>query len=350
VTARPDAPACLVTGATGFIGGRLARMLIDSGHPVRALVRDPDQAEAVHAWGVELVRGDLGDPASLHAAVSGVQRVFHCAGVVGDWVQPSEAARVNVEGTRAVLSASAAAGVGRVVHLSSLAVFGTRHHHGTDESAPHRYSGDLYGDSKLDGERVAQGFIDRGELDVVILRPGFVYGPGDRQFLPRLLDALAGHQFAYVGNGGKLLNIVHVDDLAAAAMLAQSVPQAAGKAFNLTDGTQTSLRSFVEFLCETLEIPAPRRRIPVPVAGMLCYASELAARLMRSQRAPRLNRGRLKFLHYNQHYSIERAWLLLGYRPQLTYREGLPSTLAWFREQSLLPVALLRSRSAASPR
>jgi nucleoside-diphosphate-sugar epimerase len=294
---------------------------------------------------VELVRGDLGDPASLREAVSGVQRVFHCAGVVGDWLRASEAARVNVEGTRAILSASAAAGVGRVVHMSSLAVFGTRHHLGTDESAPHRYSGDLYGDSKVDSEREAQGFIDRGELDVVILRPGFVYGPGDRQFLPRLLDALAGNQFAYVGDGSKLLNIVHVDDLAGAAMLAESVPQAAGQAFNVTDGTETSLRAFVEFLCQLLEIPAPRRRLPVPVAWTLCYASELGTRLVRSQRAPRLNRGRLKFLHYNQHYSIERARRLLGYRPRLTYRQGLPPTLAWFREQRLLPVALLERRA-----
>jgi nucleoside-diphosphate-sugar epimerase len=332
----------LVTGATGFIGGSLVDTLIEAQRPVRVLTRDPARAEGLRGRGAQVMRGDLSDPGSLREAVSGTQRVFHCAGLVGDWLQPEDARRINVEGTRALLAASAAAGVGKVIHLSSLAVFGTRHHRGTDESAPHRYSGDLYSDSKVDSERVVQGFIDRRELDVVILRPGFVYGPGDRQFLPRLLDALARRQFAYVGDGSKLLNLVHIDDLVRVAMLAESVPEASGQAFNVTDGTETTLRAFIELACGLLDIPAPRRRLPVPLAWGLCYASEGASRVLRSQRAPRLNRGRLKFLYYNQLYSIDRARRLLGYSPRVTYREGLPPTLSWFREQGLLPEALPR--------
>jgi nucleoside-diphosphate-sugar epimerase len=327
----------LVTGATGFIGGRLVGALVDAGYKVRALVRDPARAGFLSRPGVELVQGDLGDPSSLGEAATGAQRVFHCAGLVGDWLRPDETRRINVEGTRALLDASAAAGVERVVYLSSLSVYGPTHHHGTDESAPHRYSGDAYGDSKIDAERMVRVFVDRGGPEVVILRPGFVYGPGDRLFLPRLLDALARGQFVYVGNGSKLLNTIYVDDLARAAVLADSTPASAGQAYNLTDGTETSLRAFVEFLCQEAGMPPPSRRVPPPVARTACYAAEALARLKGATEAPRLNRGRLRFLYYNQLYSIDKARRELGYDPQFTYREGLPLTLAWYREQGLLP-------------
>jgi len=211
------------------------------------------------------------------------------------------------------------------------------HHRGTDESAPCRRSGDVYADSKVEGERAVANYIGRGGPEVAIVRPGFVYGPGDRQFLPRLLDALSTRQFMYVGTGDKRLNIVYVDDLIDALLLAGSTPAAAGQAYNVTDGTETSLRTFVGFLCEQLGIPAPTRHVPPPLARSVCYASELVARLRHSKSAPRLNRGRMRFLYYDQLYSIDKARRQLGYGPRHTYREGLPLTLAWYQQAGLLP-------------
>jgi nucleoside-diphosphate-sugar epimerase len=328
---------CFVTGATGFIGGRLVDALVAQGHKVRVLARRPDASPQLHQPGVELVAGDLGDPAGLAEAVSGAERVFHCAGLVGDWLRLDDARRINVEGTRAVLSASAASGVQRVVHLSSLAVYGLGQHRGTDESAPLRYSGDAYMDSKIDAERMVRVAADRDGLAAVIVRPGFVYGPGDRRFLPKLLDALVRRQFAYVGDGSKLLNLSYVDDVAQAMLLAAGEPSAVGEAYNLTDGTETSLREFVECLCGHLGLPAPTKRIPPAVGWAAAYAVEGLARARRAREAPRLSRGRMRFLYFNQHYSGEKAQRELGYRPQFTYREGIPATLAWYREQGLLP-------------
>jgi nucleoside-diphosphate-sugar epimerase len=328
---------CCVTGATGFIGRRLVDALVGAGHTVRVLVRDPAKAHHLHQPGVELVKGDLGDPASLEETVTGARQVFHCAGLVGDWLRPEETRRVNVEGTRALLSACASAGVERVVHLSSLSVYGLGQHRGTDESAPLRYSGDAYIDSKIDAERMVRVSAGRGGPEVVILRPGFVYGPGDRRFLPTLLDALARRRFVYVGDGAKLLNLSYVDDVADALVLAASNPAAAGQAYNLTDGTETSLRAFVGLLCDQLGIPAPTRRIPPPVAWAACYGAEVLARARRAKEAPRLSRGRMRFLYYNQHYSGEKAQRELGYRPRFTDREGVPPTLAWYRDHGLLP-------------
>jgi nucleoside-diphosphate-sugar epimerase len=327
----------LVTGATGFIGSRLVNALAESGAPVRALVRHPAAAAALRRPGVELVQGDLGNPASLWEAVVGVGRVFHCAGLVGDWLSPQEAWRINVEATELLLELCAGAEVDRVVYLSSLSVLGAMHHRGTDESAPCRPSGDVYADSKVEGERVVSNYIGRGGPEVAIVRPGFVYGPGDRQFLPRLIDALSTKQFMYVGTGAKLLNIVYVDDLVDALLRAGSTPAAAGQAYNLTDGTETSLRTFVGFLCEQLGIPAPTRHVPPPLARAVCQVSELVARLRRSTSAPRLNRGRMRFLYYDQLYSVDKARRQLGYDPHHTYREGLPLTLAWYKEAGLLP-------------
>ena len=327
---------CFVTGATGFIGGRLVETLLEDGHKVRVLARRPADSPLQARAGVELVRGDLADPAGLEDAVAGAERVFHCAGLVGDWLRDDDARRVNVEGTRELLAACSAAGVDRVVHLSSLSVYGLGHHRGTDESAPLRYSGDAYIDSKIDAERMVQVAVERDGLAVVIVRPGFVYGPGDRRFLPKLLDALRRRQFAYVGDGSKLLNLSYVDDVARAMLLAAGGPAAAGEAYNLTDGTETSLRAFVECLCAELRIPAPTKRIPPPVAFGAAQIVERVARARRATEAPRLTVGRMRFLSYNQHYSGEKAQRELGYRPRYTYREGVPPTLAWYREQGLL--------------
>ena len=308
----------------------MARALAGRGDEVRALVRDPARLEV---GDVEPAVGDLGDADSLVRAAEGVEAVVHCAGVVSDSLPADEIRRVNVDGTRRVLDAARTAGARRVVHLSSLAVLGARHHRGTDETAPYAPS-DAYGAAKIESERVA---LAAGGTETVALRPGFVYGPGDNQFFPRLLDALAAGTFAYVGDGSKLLNVVDVDDVAAAALLALDAPAAAGQAYNLTDGTETSLRDFVEAVADAAGYPRPTRSIPVPVAFAAAYALEGIARVRRSRDAPRLNRGRLKFLHYEQHFSIEKARRELGWEPRTAYGEGVPRTVEWFRETGRLP-------------
>jgi nucleoside-diphosphate-sugar epimerase len=262
-----------------------------------------------------------------------VERVYHCAALVGDWLDRKEAWRVNVEATRDLLSACAGADVRRLVYFSSLSVLGIRHHHGTDESAPCRYTGDAYCDSKIDAERIVRGFAERGEIETVILRPGRVYGPGDRQIIPRLLDSILSRQFTYVGDGDILLNKVYIEDVVQAALLAQSNAEVAAQVYNLTDGDTTSLRDFVTFIADYLGIPAPTRRVTPAGAWMLCHTAESLARLLRAKGPPRYNRARLKFVYYNQDYSIEKARRELGYAPRYSYREGLPPTLDWFRSQ-----------------
>jgi nucleoside-diphosphate-sugar epimerase len=318
----------LVTGASGFIGGAIARALHERGDQVRGLVRDPEKAGALRALGIELVQGDMEDVASLKRAVEGVDCVYHTAAVVGDWPDPAQTQRVNVDGTRELLEASVAAGVRRFVHISSLAVYGNRHHHGTDETAPYRH-GDTYTDAKIDSELVVRAFQDAGKIETVLLRPGFVYGPGDRLLIPRLREAISSGQFRFVGDGTKQMNCVYIDDVADIAVKAGTAPDAVGQAYNVTDGTDTKLRDFIALIAGAFNLPMPTRKVPPAVAVVGCYASEYGARLLRVKKAPMMNISRLRFLYYNQYYSIDKARRELGYAPRFSYREGLPITIAW---------------------
>ena len=325
----------LVTGATGFIGGRLVEALLDRGDRVRALVRDPSRAEGLAERGVELVPGDVTEPGSLRRAVRGADGVHHCAALVGDWFEKAEIQRVNVEGTKHVLDACAAESVPRLLYLSSLSVLGAKHHDGTDESATYAPTGEAYSDAKIDSERLVHGFAERGDVETVILRPGFVYGPGEPHFIPRLVDSLRKGRFAYVGDGSKLLNVVHVSDVAQAALLADTHPETGGKAYNLTDGSRTSLREWVTFTCEQLALEPPTRRLPPKLAWLLVSLLEGLARARRSKEPPRLSKGSMRFLYYNQLFSIEKARRELGYSPRITYREGLPPVLEPYRRPSM---------------
>jgi nucleoside-diphosphate-sugar epimerase len=319
----------LITGATGFMGARLATAALERGDSVRGLVRDLDRASDLRAAGVETVQGDMLDGSSLRQAVQGVDCIFHTAAVIGDWPSRELSRQVNVEGTRELVSQAIDAGVRRVVHFSSLAVYGNQHHRGTDESAPYRY-GDIYTDAKIDSERAVFDLAASGAIEAVSLRPGFIYGPGDRTLIPKILEALGAGKFMFVGDGSKQMNCVYVEDVVDAAMAASIASGVSGRAYNITDGQIPELKDFIGFIAEYCELPMPTRHVPPMLAVAGCYTSEYVGHLVGVKRAPMMNISRLRFLYYNQAYSIERARAELGYVPCYTIWEGLPPTLDWF--------------------
>jgi nucleoside-diphosphate-sugar epimerase len=328
----------LVTGGTGFIGGRLVSSLRRQGDDVRALVRDTGRAQALKDQGVALVEGDITDSNALRSAAEGATHVFHCAAILGDDPNP-DIRRVNVEGTRELLEACAAAGTKRFIYLSSLAVLGARHHRGTDESATYERARDAYTNTKIEAEQLVRDWGAKGPLETVVLRPGFVYGPGDRLFLPRLIEGLETRRFMFIGDGSKILNLTYVDDLVQALLLARDVPEAAGQVYNLTDGSTTSLREFVNLLSELIGVPPTTRQLSPKLAWAICYALEAATWLARSTTPPPLNVTRMKFLYYNQHYSIEKARRELAYAPAFGYEKGLRRSVEWARQAGLNELA-----------
>lgn len=319
----------LVTGATGFVGGVLARRLLRDGHEVRALVRSPRAAAPLREAGVEVVPGDVLAPATLEAAMTGRDALFHCAAVV-DLIAPKRGTMLatNVEGTRNVLGAARRAGVRRTVYLSSVAALGLQEGSTVDEST--RHDGvyrSPYDESKHRSEEVALQFAREG-LDVVLVLPSVVIGPGDPKtgdvllrFLRRGIPALPRPE----GSAG----YVHVDDLVEGILLAYERGRAGERyVFN-----QANLRhgELMEELARISGVPAPRRRVPVAVAAAGASLVAAGARLM--GRRPPVTANSVRLAARRLSYSSHKAVRELGWRPQ-PFPERLESTVRWWMEEA----------------
>lgn len=216
----------LITGATGFIGGRLAeRLVLEHGAEVRALVRNLAAASRLVRFPVTVFHGDVTSVPDLATAIQGCDLVFHCA--YGTKGSQKLRAWVNREGTRRVIEAARSARVRRVVHLSTLMVYGQTGDGDLDETAPRRRFGNAYSDSKLDAERIA---LSSG-VPAAVLQPTAVYGPHGGVWTENVLAALKSGRQILVNGGDGLGNAVYVDDLVSAMILAAAKDQAVGEAF-----------------------------------------------------------------------------------------------------------------------
>lgn len=220
----------LITGASGFIGGRLAeRLILEHGVEVQALVRNLAGAARLARLPVSIVRGDVTDRQALAAAASGCDTVFHCA--YGTSGSQKHRAWVNRQGTRRVIEAAASAGARRAVFLSTLMVYGQTGDGDLDETAPRRRFGNAYSDSKLDAEETALDFSRSGRVPVAVLQPTAVYGPYGGVWTGQVLRTLQSGRVILVDGGEGLCNHVYVDDLVSAMLLAAVRDEAVGEAF-----------------------------------------------------------------------------------------------------------------------
>jgi nucleoside-diphosphate-sugar epimerase len=302
--------------------------------PVRTIARPSSNTTALTNLGVEIIPGDLTDPATIRRAVEGVDMVIHCAARVGDWGPVEDYRDVNVHALATLLEACRNRPLKKFIHLSSLGVYAARHHYGTDETAPLPESHmDGYTQTKLEAEKVVLEAHRRDGIPVVVLRPGFVYGPRDRAVLPKLIDSLRRRRFNYIAGGKYALNSIYVGNVVEAVLLGIDKPQAVGQIYNLTDGEAVSKRRFIETLRTGLNLP-PARPISVPlwVARIVAAWLESSARKKNSPKPPKLTQARLKFLGLNLDFSIEKAKRELGYKPRYTFDQGMAETIAWYRD------------------
>jgi nucleoside-diphosphate-sugar epimerase len=324
----------LVTGATGFVGGHVVDACLRKNWQVSALTRPGSDTAHLQSQGVTIYRGEPNETALLKRAVTDVDVVVNCAAKVGDWGPHEEYLQANVENLRLLLDACKGQGLSRFVHLSSLGVYPTRHHRQTEESMPlparHR---DGYSHSKVQAEKVVMQYYRDFGVPVVILRPGFVYGPRDKTVMPRIIDNLRRKMARYPGGGHGAVNTIFVGNLVDAILLAISVEGAVGQVYNLTDGEKVTKRQFMERVADAMDLPHPWRRPPLWLAWLVTWCCEAVAKARGAKEAPAFNFTRLKFMGYDLDFSIEKARRELGYRPRVNFNDAMVETMAWYKEE-----------------
>lgn len=322
----------LVTGANGFTGSRLVQRLKASGHDVVAMMRPGADSSGLARSGVEVREGQLTNANDVRDAAAGCARIYHIAAVFRTAGHPDQYYYdVNVGGTENVLAAARSQGCERAIICST----GGVHGHIAEPPANEDYRfhpGDVYQRSKVAAEAAVRDAVSKGQR-AVVFRPAAIYGEGDTRFL-KLYRSIQKRRFVMLGSGQTRLHMVHVDDLCAGIELCGSVEEALGKVFLLAGPDAPTLNEICVMIADALKVPPPGLRIPVwPVyaAGWLCEMLCVPLRI-----DPPLHRRRVSFFTHHREFDISRARKILGYAPQVSAREGIARTAAWYVSKGML--------------
>lgn len=327
-----ERPRVLVTGATGFTGGHLARTLRQRGYRVRALVRDAQRASDLEAQGIEIAPGDLTSADDVLRAAQGCAAIYHIAALYRSARHGDQVYRdVNVGGTRHVLDAADRRGVGRVVHCSTVGVHGDIQSVPADESAPFS-PGDIYQQTKLEGEMLAAEAF-KGGLGGCVFRPVGIYGPGDTRFL-KLFKTIHTGRFRMFGRGDVLYHLTFIDDLVDGIIRCGEVPAAQGQTYILAGPRYTTIGELADRVAEAVGVPRPRGRLPMWPLKLAATLCETACKPLGIE--PPIHHRRLDFFIKDRAFSSEKARRELGYEPKIDLPEGLKRTADWYFDQGLL--------------
>ncbi|MHB8055047.1 MAG: NAD-dependent epimerase/dehydratase family protein [Candidatus Aminicenantales bacterium] len=313
-----------VTGGAGFVGSRLCAALAAAGWKVKAFDL---QARSDAAPGVEFISGDIRDAALLENAVAGTDVIFHLAAALGaSRLGPDEFMAINAGGTRIIMGAARKNGVRRVVHFSSAGVLG---HVRPGDVADEKYAldpQDVYDKTKLAGERAALEAAAAG-LDVVVIRPGWLYGPGDQRTF-KLIRSIARGRFIFPGKGSTLQSPTYIDDLIAGTILCADRGRA-GEIYNIAGNDALPVRRMAETIAAAAGKRLPGFHLPMgPTRAAAAVLGKLFGLIGRE--AP-LNPSRLAFFIHSKGLKIDKARAELGFEPKVDFPEGMARAIAWYR-------------------
>jgi len=317
--------AVLITGANGFIGKALVRHFREQGVTVIGVDLQGD--------GEQVFAGDIADPESWGQLLDQAQVVVHTAALVTNAMPDEDMWRVNVLATRNLIAAAVRHGVRRFVHVSSIVAYGNAAVGEVDEEYPVHAHGGSYVRTKLAAEHVVLAAHAQHGIDVVIVRPGDVYGPGSRPWVVVPLEMIKRRQFLLPANGAAYLRPVYIDDLARGIVLASRSEKASGQIFNLASEGHVTTKTFFGYHHRWLNRSGP---ICLPT-GVAWAVAELTFRLQRwfGVRSEGSGASVLQ-LTSKAWFSIGKAAALLGWRPEVALDEGMRRAEAWAREQGLL--------------
>lgn len=325
----------LVTGGNGFVGAHLVQRLLERGHRVSTL--DPHSGlrdSELRDQGATLVRGSVTNAEDVERAMRDQEIVFHLASPFGDILQPDDAYwDIEVNGTRNVLATAERYGVRRVVHCSTQGVHGIITNPPGDENSPIAPR-DYYCYAKAEGEKICREFLDR-DLDLVVVRPTSVYGPGDTRGWLKLYRMVANGWFLMIGDGDTYNHPVYVGNLVDCFELAAESPNAKGRTYIAGDDRAVTLTELVRAVAAAIDTKV--RIVRFPWYGMAwASAAVIEAAFKHVRTRPPVFRRRLSWFKTNRWFQIERAKRELGYEPRVPLATGLAKTAAWYRENGYL--------------
>ena len=325
----------LVTGGAGFLGQALCRALVAQGHEVSSFQRS--FSPALEAMGVRQVRGDLADAAAVHAAFAGQEAIFHNAAKAGAWGSHASYFNANVVGTRSVLAAVRAHGIGRLVYTSTPSVTHsgrTPVQGGNEANTPYgEHFKAPYPATKLIAEQEVLAANDAA-LATVALRPRLIWGPGDTQLLPRLVERANAGRLRFIAGGHNRMDTTYIDNAAQAHLDAFAAlrPGAAcaGKAYFISNGEPRPVRQIVNDMLAAAGVPPVQASVPYPVAYAAGAVLEVAWRILRLGGEPPITRFLAEQLSTPHWYDISAARRDFGYVPAVSTAEGLRRLARWW--------------------
>jgi len=322
-----------ITGASGFIGRALIVGCLEKQWNVRVLQHNRLLTkEARSGNDYEVVEGDITNPGSLEGLFEGVDILFHCAAALGASIlSESDFFYINAEGTKNVLQAAEDIGVPKIVHFSSAGVLGSvKRGEVAHEDYPLNPQ-NSYDRSKLEGENIARLFADRG-MDIVIIRPGWVYGPGDRRTF-KLLKAIAKKRFILVTKGRVLQTPVHIDDLVDGVFRCAERGQG-GQIYHIAGSEALPVKEIVTEIASATGSKIPPISLPLFPVKLAASAMERSFAIIKKE-SP-LTRGKLSFFIHPKPLAIQKAKRELGYTPKINFFEGISQTVEWCKAHNWL--------------
>lgn len=322
----------LVTGANGFVGAMLCRKLIERGDEVVGLIRKTSDLSLLEHVSIQRVVGSLEDQDSLRRAVRKVQVVYHAAAAVSDWGALEMFRRINVEGTRSLIEAAVEAGVKRFLYVSSIAVHSFIGTSNLDETAPQLPTIFPYAKSKREAEKLVLAYHRQKKIQVTIVRPGDIFGPGDRVALLKMAPLLEKGIMGTINGGRALGAFAYVENLADGMILAGTRSEAIGQAYVITDGIKLTWKQYFEKLTDVLGVHQPWYSINGHLAYGLVSVLEWIYRMLRIRSRPLLTRYVVRHMMGDFHFRIDKAKRELGYQPRVDIDEAIRRTAEWYKK------------------
>ncbi|UCC79790.1 MAG: NAD-dependent epimerase/dehydratase family protein [Candidatus Zixiibacteriota bacterium] len=322
-----------VTGAGGFLGQALVYELLESKHEPVAIIKRESDADEFDDSSLKIICQDLSDKEGCAGIFKDCDAVVHCAALRRDFGSRKEFQKMNVETTRNVMESALKDGVSRVIHISSTAVYGNERNHvvtGEDADYGERIV-DLYTRTKIEGEKIVMRMVEHDGLPAIILRPGQIWGPGDRRILPFIVNGLKSKRLVLVNEGGNFLSLSFIDNVIEAIKLAIEKEKAVGETYNITDGLKVTSKRFISDIIAALGIDYKIRNGAYPFLYGVASLTEWYFRLVRRKSRPPFTRYMARFLRYDSFFDISKAIDELGYVPRISYKEGITLVTPYLR-------------------